>query len=346
MIDLPLRSAIARRLIDDHDRVAASVTEAFYRRHPEWEARYGVHGRRRCMEDTRLHLASLAGAVQAGSPSAFADYAAWCGDMLAARSIDRAHLVEHLELIEEHLDVPAEGRGLIAEMLDAGRVVLATPVALTVAAEASPHVLQPTRDSYLAAILAGDRRGAWRVIEGALGAQTPLRDLYVEVVIWSQRQLGELWARSQISVAQEHMASSVAQGVVSRLYMEQRQPRTRGRVLLAGVEGELHVLPAQLACDLLELDGWDVAFVGTNAPEGSIRAAIAAERPSVVGLSVTMVSHLPSTVALAKAIRREHPELPVVVGGRAVRSAERLAAELNIAIDVSSDLAAFRALGS
>jgi hypothetical protein len=91
-MELALRTKLADTLLAD-DSLAARVTEAFFSRHPEWEARFGPRGRRRCTEDAKHHLSFLAGAVQAGSAGIFAEYAVWCGAMLAARGIDSAHLI-------------------------------------------------------------------------------------------------------------------------------------------------------------------------------------------------------------------------------------------------------------
>ncbi|MEO7330758.1 MAG: hypothetical protein ABI193_19435, partial [Minicystis sp.] len=101
-MDLAARSRLAESLLGDN-AVAAVVTEAFFARHPEWDARFGPAGRRRCTEDARLHLSFLAGAVQVGNLALFAEYMTWCAAMLGARKIDGAHLAEHLDLLEEQL---------------------------------------------------------------------------------------------------------------------------------------------------------------------------------------------------------------------------------------------------
>lgn len=339
-MELDARSALAEALIADH-ALAVAVTETFFARHPEWDARFGPQGRRRCTEDARLHLSFLAGAVQAGSPALFAEYTRWCGEMLAARSIDRAHLDEHLALVEVHLRLDPVPRAFVIEFLRSGREALATP--RPSGAELTDE-RAPLRLAYLAAAIEGKRGAAWDVVSDARRRGLSLGEVYREIFLWSQRRLGELWASATITVAAEHMASSVTQSVIGRLYPDIPGDRPAGRALIAGAEGELHVLPAQLAADLLEIDGWDVCFVGTNVPETSVLSAIAAEKPDVLGLSVTVPFNVPRTVSLVKAVRARFPALPIVLGGRAVRGAEALAAELGVAVDPTGDLAPFRAL--
>ena len=336
-MDLASRSAVSQSLLAD-ETLAARITEAFFSRHPEWEARFGAAGRRRCTEDARFHLSFLAGAVQAGSPAIFAEYATWCADMLAVRKIDRAHLLEHFDLLEEHLDLGDAGRALVGETIAAARLALSRGSAFVIE---RTDERTPLRLAYLSGALAGRRGEAWEATREAIRQGLSVADVYRDLVLWAQRHLGELWVGAAITVAQEHMASAVTQSVIARLYAEIPGDRPAGRALVAGVEGELHALPAQLASDLLELDGWDVAFVGTHVPLQSVLAAIEAEKPDVLGLSTTMGFNLPKLVALVAAVRAKFATLPIVVGGRAMRGALALSTELSLAVD-GGDGAAFR----
>ncbi|WP_168210529.1 cobalamin B12-binding domain-containing protein [Persicimonas caeni] len=196
------------------------------------------------------------------------------------------------------------------------------------------------QSEYIAAALAGDRRRAWQVVSDALDAGLSVASVYKDVLAWAQAEIGDCWADSEISVAQEHMASAVTQSVVARLYAYIESERSRGCVLLGGVEGEEHVLPAQLAADLLELEGWNVAFLGTNIPSEDFLKAIEDERPDVVGLSLTMAPDLPTAVTLIRDIRKRFGDLPIVLGGRAAAELREVAEDLDI--EICDDLETFR----
>ncbi|MEO7329011.1 MAG: cobalamin-dependent protein, partial [Minicystis sp.] len=206
----------------------------------------------------------------------------------------------------------------------------------------APDQRTPLRLAYLGAALAGKRGAAWDATIEARRQGLSIEGVYRELLIWTQRRIGELWASAQITVAAEHMASSVTQSVMGRLYADIPGDRPAGHALIAGAEGELHALPAHLASDLLEIDGWNVAFVGTNVPEASLLAALTTEKPDVLGLSVTMAFNLPRTVALVQAVRSRFATLPVVIGGRAVLGAVSLGGELGVDVDSAGDFAAFQ----
>jgi methanogenic corrinoid protein MtbC1 len=337
VIDLAARTVLARALVADVG-LGARVTDLIFARHPEWDLRFGAAGRRRCTEDAGFHLSFLAGAVQAGCPELFVEYVTWCADMLAAHDVSRAHLSEHLELLEQHVHREPDPERLVRRTINAARVALDAAAAPAGAVDDAT----PARVAYLSAVLAGRRAEAWEATREARRQGASVEQVYREILLWGQRRLGELWAAAKITVAQEHMASAVTQSVVARMYSEITNERDAGRLLLAGVEGELHVLPAQLAADLLELEGWDVAFVGTHVPLASVLAAIESEHPDVLGLSTTMVSRLPGVVELVTAVRARFPGLPIVLGGRAARGAAALGEELGVAVDVAGDGAALR----
>jgi len=337
-MNLDARSALAARLLQDPG-AAARVTERLFARHPDWSVRYGALGRQRCTEDGHFHLSCLAGSVQVGRAETFTTYALWVADMLAARAIDRMHLVEYLDLLLEQLGLEGEEHRIVAEIIIAARTALLAPTART-APPAEDGL--PLQQAYLSAALAGQSSAAWAVTRDALRQGMSMRQLYREVLIHGQLRLGELWAAAKITVAQEHIASAVTQSVIARLYPE--LPRERsclGRAIMTGVEGELHGLPAQLASDLLEMEGWDVKYIGPHIPESSIQAIVEQERPDVLCLSATMPFSLPRTIGVAYSLRQRFKTLRIVLGGRALAGVSGLA-ELGIEVDAAGDLSPLR----
>ena len=330
MMNLDARSRLAGEIL----RLRAlgdEVSDEFYGRHVEWTARFGAAGRQCCVEDTHQHLRFLAAAVQAGRAEVFADYVRWVGELLAARNILFEHLSEHLDLLSRRLGqaLPAADAAYVGAVIAAGRHVLGSAVESGRGPEAGRHGALLT--AYMSCALAGQRAAAFDLVEGALHSSLSFVELYHEILMGAQRRLGEQWATGAISVAQEHMASAVTGWVAARLY--DRLPRllpARGRAIMTGVEGELHSLPAHFAADLLELEGWEVAFIGPNTPASAIQTAVAQLQPALVGISVTMPSYLFAVVTLVHDLRRAMPGLRIILGGRGVANEAALAAELGV----------------
>jgi methanogenic corrinoid protein MtbC1 len=321
-MDRPLadRLALARRLRDRKDLIAVSVTEEFLRRHPDWVTRYGERARRHGVEDAGYHIEFLAAAVEAGSVPAFAEYVRWTVGVLAARGIGVEFLAENLVQIERRLsgDLPPGDRDGVAAFLAAG--LDASKRAPTQTAPMREQPLDASVQVFVSALLAAQRKAAVTIALDALERGGSVVDLYVDLVQAALYEIGHRWQRNEISVADEHMATAIVQYVLAQLYERLPIPSpTKGRMLVAGVTGELHQLGANIVADVLEWHGWDVRFLGTNVPIAGVLGAIEQHRPDVLGLSLTMPTNLPRFREAVASVRAQFGDAcpKIVVGGRA-----------------------------
>jgi methanogenic corrinoid protein MtbC1 len=69
--------------------------------------------------------------------------------------------------------------------------------------------LVPLAADYLAALLAGEREAALRLVADAAEQGTDVRRLYEDVLAPVQREIGRLWQRDEITVATEHYCTAV-----------------------------------------------------------------------------------------------------------------------------------------
>jgi MerR family transcriptional regulator, light-induced transcriptional regulator len=137
------------------------------------------------------------------------------------------------------------------------------------------------------------------------------------------QRVGEGWASGELSVAQEHLVSAAIRARLERLLADARGD-VRGVAVLACVPGELHELGLLMLGALLRADGWQVAYLGANAPLDDAFALAERLDAPLVCLSATMREHV-STLAKAPA----PPGVTLVLGGHAAsdRVARRLGAQ-------------------
>ncbi|HEY7137329.1 MAG TPA: B12-binding domain-containing protein [Acidimicrobiia bacterium] len=177
------------------------------------------------------------------------------------------------------------------------------------------------RERLLTRLLAGDEPGAWGVVESALtsGSQPP--DFYLGALAPALREVGDRWADGTITVAEEHRASAVASRLVGRLGPRfVRRGRRRGTIVLGAAPGDEHALPTAILADLLRGEGYAVIDHGANTPLDSfVSAARAADALVAVGVSVGSGGNERSVRAVVRAVHRAVPDVPVLVGGPAVR---------------------------
>jgi methanogenic corrinoid protein MtbC1 len=153
---------------------------------------------------------------------------------------------------------------------------------------------EQARDEYRDAVLAGDRRRAFGVVDAARAAGLGLRTLYLQVF-------------------------QPTQAAMSRLYDElfaASRPATR-LLVAACADSERHEVGLRMLCDLLELEGWDTIFLGASVPVADLVALIRQRRPHVVALSASLEPHLPRLAETIRAIREGVATPPLIaVGGR------------------------------
>jgi MerR family transcriptional regulator, light-induced transcriptional regulator len=126
--------------------------------------------------------------------------------------------------------------------------------------------------------------GAAHAVIDALLAQASLDVLLRDVVVPYLHALGEGWERGDVSIAQEHFASSLLRGRLLGL--------ARGwgsgfgpAVLLACAPGEQHDLGLIAFGLALRARGWSILYLGADTPVESVADAARIARPELVVLS-------------------------------------------------------------
>lgn len=150
----------------------------------------------------------------------------------------------------------------------------------------------------------------------------PLATLYQQVVAPAMHELGRLWEEGVITVADEHLATALTHRVLAALrpaeLLEQSFQRRSGkpRAILAAVQGEQHALGLRMAADLLEDRGCQIAYLGADVPTEAVLQAVRMLSPDLLGLSATMPESARRLEDVVELVREEHPELPLLLGGR------------------------------
>ena len=193
-------------------------------------------------------------------------------------------------------------------------------------------------DHFASVLLAGDRPGALACAREAFARGVD--HLYEDVVQPALVRLGELWVRNEITIAEQHVATALAQSVLGALYPEFPWPPPGPRALIACVAGEHHELGARMVADLLTLDGWDGTFLGADVPDAALLDRVAQTRPGLVVLSLTMAPRRRALAPLVAELRRQPSSPKILVGGSAMLGRELSALPASAGAVLSSARAA------
>ena len=173
-------------------------------------------------------------------------------------------------------------------------------------------------DDYLAALLAADAVRARHLIDHAVGGGLPVADVYLRVLRPAMVQIGALWEAGEVSVAYEHYATTVTQGILGALGPRIRVAPMSGRLaVVCCTPGERHALGLQMVTDFVEGAGWEVLNLGPSLPVADLVDLVESEQPDVVGLSTATADRLAGAEAALAALREVESRPYVVVGGGA-----------------------------
>ena len=173
-------------------------------------------------------------------------------------------------------------------------------------------------------LLEGSEAGAWLVVDQALAAAQTPQQCYLDLVSGSMAVIGEEVEAGVLTIADQYVAAAIAQRIVARLGTRfRRRGRSRGTVVLGAPTGERHALPIAIVADLVRLAGFAVLELGADVPpEAFALAALRAPRLVAVGIGVTTVDRLDAATAVVAAVRAAAPDVPIILGGQAIRSPE------------------------
>lgn len=131
--------------------------------------------------------------------------------------------------------------------------------------------------------------------------------------------LGEGWARGEIDVAGEHLASHAVLRRLSAAF-DAAGSRARGPAVVVGLPaGSVHELGALAFATAIRRRGLDVLYLGADVPEDSWEAAVLGHRARAAVIAVVTAADRPTATAIADRLMSNHPEILVASGGASGR---------------------------
>jgi len=204
----------------------------------------------------------------------------------------------------------------LAEGLAAAEAAALAAAAEPRADQAVPFSPAAARRDLDASLSRFDDARAHTVLDELLSTAT-LDSILSDVLIPFLRELGERWERGEITVAQEHFASSVLRGRL--LGLARGWDRGIGpRVLLSCAPGERHDLGLIVFGLALRARGFRILYLGADTPIESIAQTARAARLHAVVVSAVSPERFKE---IAGALRELAAKYPVYLGGAGASAA-------------------------
>jgi MerR family transcriptional regulator, light-induced transcriptional regulator len=172
----------------------------------------------------------------------------------------------------------------------------------------------------LAFLLQGDTKGSLQLVNQSVKTEDDLKHFYLDVVSPVMYRIGLLWEKNEISVAQEHLSTAIVGRIAAGLYARFANVEVyRGKAVVTAGPNEFHELGARMLADFLEMEGWDVSYLGANTPCREIMNILKQQKPFMVAVSVATLFNLDNAQEAIEAIKadQETRNTKVLVGGLA-----------------------------
>jgi len=314
----------AKQLGNTIEAVSKALAEWTVNRHiesdPALPERYGATWRTDWTANLQSRLAYLAQAVAVRRSELFTQMMLWTAAATLARKAKPDDLLNSLEQMRDVLaqELPPPVAKTASEYVDQAlsrlrSAELEPSVALSPGSRHGKLLLR-----YLEAALAGDHSNAHRLITEQAQAGVSVTELYDQVVQPALSEIGRMWHRGEISVADEHFATATTQVLLGELraFFRQREPRS-ATVVAAAVSGDFHDVGLRMVADCLEMDGWQILYLGANMPADDIVEFLGQHPADLLALSVSTCLLVRQAGELIEVVRASHSgdKLKIIVGG-------------------------------
>jgi MerR family transcriptional regulator, light-induced transcriptional regulator len=206
--------------------------------------------------------------------------------------------------------------------------------------------LELLQQTFADALVRGHEQLASEAISEAIDLAFDEGEIDDYIVTPALRMVGDLWARGELGIADEHLATEISLRVITLQREAFRVARRRAlhRILLAAVEGEQHVVGLRMAASLALHAGFDVRLLGPDLPVHALLAAVSRHDPSVVCLTATMPASAARLLEAVETVGAAAPDVGLLIGGAAVDRRFELLSGVTVCRHVSDVVGRLEAL--
>lgn len=186
-------------------------------------------------------------------------------------------------------------------------------------------------ERFFEALVSGDRDAARSIVREASPTMPETTDLIVELFWPTYEMIEKLSRNDQLSALSYRMSIRLLRVLVDQASATiARAPSRNKRVFAVGGPTDSDDLGVQMAVDMLEANGFTVAFAGGGIPADEILDHVHTQRPDALLMFCPSPQDLPAVRQVIDTIHEINavPDLQIVVGGGVFNRADGLAEEI------------------
>jgi MerR family transcriptional regulator, light-induced transcriptional regulator len=175
-------------------------------------------------------------------------------------------------------------------------------------------------------LLEGNQEESWELIEEERKANRDSLFIYESIFTAAMRHIGYLWETNNITVADEHLATSTCDFLLARYLWQKKKDHhidsIGKKAMFLCVENEQHYLGLKMTSQLFSEAGWDTRFHGPNLPLEYVKKAAEEWKPDAICISFSILYHAEHLEPYIKELERLPNRPAIIVGGRLLEKYE------------------------
>jgi methanogenic corrinoid protein MtbC1 len=269
--------------------------------------------------DALQRINDLIACLRIDQPDLFVEKALWLARAYAARDlpveVPRSALISLRDALAE--DFPETVAGAVLAIVDKALAALDQPLEIAETEFDTNNQFDSLALKYLVFALDGLADDGIRLIIEAIEGGISPQDAIARVIIPAQREVGEMWHRGEVSIAQEHLVSNTTSDLLAVIADRfAAKPSGDRKVVVASVAGNPHEVGVKATAALFRLAGWHTVSLGTDLPPNEIAGAVDYFNAGIVVLSAVLPTHMPAVRKTIEAVRQTNSGRGILVGGR------------------------------
>jgi len=161
--------------------------------------------------------------------------------------------------------------------------------------------------------------GVTELVEEALASGVDVSDIINEGLTASMEVVGQKFENEEYYIP-DMLASAEAVGAAMEIlkpHMAHSGVKSKGKILIATVKGDLHEIGKNIVSILLRGAGYMVKDLGNNVETEDIIRAVREEKPDFLGLSALLTSTMVNMEDTIKALKENglRDKVKIVIGG-------------------------------
>ena len=170
------------------------------------------------------------------------------------------------------------------------------------------------------ALMSGRKAEVENLVDQAIAAGLPTRQILNEGLIAGMEKLGVLFKNNEVFIPEVLVAARAMNAALTKLepYLIKDKIEPKGTVVIGTVKGDLHDIGKNLVAMMLRGNGYKIVDLGVDvAPEKYIEAA-KSHTAGAIALSALLTTTMVQMKAVVEAVEKSGLGIPVVIGGAPV----------------------------